>query len=115
METRPHTAPQAKPKMEGEFLCMDSRKIQVTPPVAAAIFVETQATPARPLAPKAEPPLNPNHPNQRMAVPRRMKDTDEALFSYYFLFPNTRVAARAENPEAIWTTLPPAKSKIPHF
>src|ERR1700761_5483533 len=41
-----------------------------TPPVAAATFVTRQAFTARAFAPRADPPLNPNQPIHKSAVPR---------------------------------------------
>lgn len=47
-----------------------TQSIQVRPPTEAARLVTMHAWTARKLAPRADPPLNPNHPNQRRTVPR---------------------------------------------
>ena len=48
----------------------DGHTIHMPNPVAAAIFVLVKAREARPPDDTAEPPLNPNQPNQSNAVPR---------------------------------------------
>ncbi len=52
-----------------------SRTHQTIPDRAAAIIEFQMAMIARKFAPKAEPPLKPNHPNHRMNVPRPTSDT----------------------------------------
>ncbi len=47
-----------------------SKIIQTVKLVAAEIWVLIIAIEAMPLAASAEPPLNPNQPNHRSAVPR---------------------------------------------
>lgn len=60
----------------------------------------------------ADPPLNPNHPNHKIAVP---KNTLLKLCGFHSLqftnpsrLPNTRACANPANPEAICTGVPPA-------
>src|SRR3990172_6113786 len=91
-------------------------KSQARAAVAAAVLVTTKALVARAPAPRALPALKPNQPNQRRPAPR----TDIPMLwasigsrPYPSLLPSTTAAARAETPELIWTTVPPAKSSAP--
>src|SRR3990172_315248 len=65
MATRPPTAPEARPRTVGLPECIHSTTIQARAATAVAVLVLMKAAPARPLAPRAEPALNPNQPNQR--------------------------------------------------
>ena len=67
---RPQTNPTHIPTAEGLPFRIQSTSIQLTPAAAAARFVTTSALTATPSAARALPALNPNQPNQRMAVPR---------------------------------------------
>ena len=66
-------------------------------------------------APRADPALNPNHPNHSSPVPRITYGTFAGLSITSFLLPKNIAPARAANPADICTTVPPAKSKIPQF
>src|SRR5687768_4198082 len=68
--TRPATAPDATPRVVALRSFIDSTRAQPTAPAAAPRFVARNAEAANPLAPRALPALNPNHPNHRMPVPR---------------------------------------------
>jgi hypothetical protein len=70
--TRAATAPEHQPTTLHRLVKTRSRKSQVNPPTDAAVFVAMQVMTALKFAPFAEPPLKPNHPNQRQAVPRTM-------------------------------------------
>jgi hypothetical protein len=67
--TRPETAPAASPSTLGCPWRSQEAVIQARPPIAAAVLVTTRALAARPFAPRALPPLNPNQPNQRRPAP----------------------------------------------
>src|SRR4030067_819575 len=93
-------------------------KVHVTKAAAAAICVTTKALVASPPDDRALPALNPNHPNQSRAAPMTtsvMLCGGMGSLLYPILFPITRAAARAEIPELMWTTVPPAKSSAPIF
>lgn len=62
-------APEQNPTALHFFSSLQSRRSQVKPPTDALRFVTMQAETARRLAERADPPLNPNHPNQRRTVP----------------------------------------------
>ena len=66
---------------------------------------------ARPLAARPDPPLNPIHPNQSNAAPKTAYPKLCGINDVSLLFPKTNATARAETPELICTTVPPAKSK----
>ena len=67
--TRPATAPEAPPSIDGLPLCNHSAKVQLNTAAAVAKNVFTKASAATPLASKAEPALKPNHPNHKMEAP----------------------------------------------
>jgi hypothetical protein len=80
------------------------------PPSAPAIIEFHTAITARRLAPSALPPLNPSQPNQRMNVPRTIRDT---LWGLKFMNslslrrPSTQEYARPPTPLPISTGPPP--------
>ena len=66
------------------------------------------------------PPLNPNHPNQRIKVPRTAKGkldpVNLPLFAFEYLpilGPNIKTAESAIHPPTEWTIVLPAKSINP--
>ena len=73
--TRPEMAPEHHPTIDHLRASLQSRMHQVAAPNIAAKLLFQQAITARRLAPKADPPLNPNHPNQRRVVPSVMRET----------------------------------------
>src|SRR6185437_4332245 len=69
MVPRPATAPEIMPSTDGLPRVHHSSATQVQAPALAARRVEPIAIAARPLAPSAEPPLNPNQPTHSRPVP----------------------------------------------
>ena len=69
MATKPQTLPEAKPRIVDFLRKIYYQTIHVIPEIAAAMFVFIHAIEASGLAVKADPPLNPNHPNHSKAVP----------------------------------------------
>src|SRR4029450_6055464 len=67
--TSPATAPLAAPSMVGFPEWFHSANNHASAAVAAAVLVVTNAFAARPLAFRALPALNPNHPTQSKAAP----------------------------------------------
>ena len=136
MATSPATAPLQNPTIENlpeSLVLLDdatySSMVPIAPPAQAAKCVEIQADTARRFAPSAEPPLNPNHPIQRNAVPRTTLTTLCGLYGLLsrslsaswsgfirkmvrFQLQKIEYASELEA-ELIWTTVPPAKSKTP--
>src|SRR5450756_3255503 len=97
--------------MVGLPVLIHSMDIQESMAAAAAVLVVRNAWMARPPELRAEPPLNPNQPNQSSAAPNRtngMLCGMAVLLS--FRFPNISAMTSPANPELMWTTVPPAKS-----
>jgi hypothetical protein len=95
-----------------------SSKTQVIPPNAAASMEFQMAIMARKFAPKAEPPLNPSHPNHKMNVPRLTIETLWGLkfrSSFLPLRPKTQASAKPPTPEPISTGPPPMMEKLLKF
>src|SRR5262252_1882514 len=67
--TRPATAPEAAPSIEGLPLISHSANIHESTAHAVARYVFMNASAAEPFASSAEPALNPNHPNHSSDAP----------------------------------------------
>src|SRR5688572_21402036 len=117
MATSPTTAPTQKPTTDGFFPLSTSKNIHDKPAVAAAVLVVKKAETAVALAPKAEPALKPNQPNQSKPVPINTYGILAGLWATFskctFLLFKTNAPARAAQPAEICTTVPPAKSRAP--
>src|SRR5216684_6320722 len=116
--TRPATAPAAAPSTLGCRLCHQLTVIQVSAAIEVAVFVTTKALVARLPAATALPALKPNQPNQSRQAPSTV--IVASCGSTFSLpkpsrLPSTSAATRAETPELIWTTVPPAKSSAPRL
>src|SRR3954451_6785836 len=68
--TSPATAPDGAPTVVARLCLIHSGISHPNTAAAVASWVATNADPARPFAASADPPLNPNHPNHRIAAPR---------------------------------------------
>src|SRR5438128_6691311 len=104
------------PSTLGLPLCSQLIVSQVSAAIAAAVLVTTKAETARPLAASAEPELKPNQPNQSKAAPRTVIVASCGSIgssSSPTRLPITIAATRAEKPDEMWTTVPPAKSSAP--
>ena len=118
MATSPATAPVTQPRTVGLPRCTHSMSAQERPVTAAAEWVVTKALAASPDAPSALPALKPNHPNQRSEPPSRVMGTlwgGKLAWGWPRRRPTMIAATRAETPELMWTTVPPAKSRAPFF
>ena len=82
---------------------------------AAAVFVTTNALAASPPAVSAEPALKPNQPNHRRPAPRTVIGTSWGSNPSPLTTrrPIRMATIRADTPELMWTTVPPAKSSAP--
>src|ERR671912_321041 len=67
--TRPATAPEAAPNIDGLPLIIHSANVHVSTAAAVANSVLTNAIAATPLASRLEPALNPNQPTHSIAAP----------------------------------------------
>src|SRR5918996_555358 len=86
------------------------------PAAAVATGGGANAEAATPFAPRADPALNPNQPNHRIAAPVMTIGTlcgTKASLPYPRRRPRYTMAARAAAPALMWTTVPPAKSSAP--
>src|SRR5262245_19879861 len=116
MHTRPATAPEAAPSTLGFPRVIHSIPAHDSVAAAAAKCVTQNALDAKPSEPSSLPALNPNHPNHSMAAPTtvyvRLCGGIGSL-PYPNRFPMTKAQIRAETPELMCTTVPPAKSSAP--
>src|SRR5688572_5552600 len=111
--TRPATMPEQKPSTLGFPRWKYSTMPHTKPAVAAARVVVAKALEAMASAPRAEPALNPYHPTQSMPVPtmqRTMLCGGIGSRPYPLRLPRIKQRIRADQPEDMCTTVPPAKS-----
>src|SRR5208283_2448132 len=116
MVARPAIDPVAAPNMVGLPRWSHSVTIQAIVAAEAAVWVATNAEAASVPDVRALPALKPNQPNQSSPAPstvngRLCGGMDSRRNP--FRLPMKRAAARAENPDVAWTTIPPAKSSTP--
>ena len=119
MVARPAIAPTQSPTIDGLPKRIHSMSTHTERAVDAAISELTAAYAAPPVDASAEPPLKPKQPNHRSAVPRPTKGMlcgvlSGSLPSIFARLPRTWTAASAEKPAVVCTTMPPAKSLMPH-
>src|SRR6185436_16061186 len=111
--TRPATAPEQKPRTLGLPLSTHSAMGQTKEAIAVARVVVVNALAAMPSAATALPALNPYQPTQSMPVPTMQRTM---LWGAMFSLPKPMRLPRmmqrisADQPDDMWTTVPPAKS-----
>src|SRR3954470_13782021 len=113
MTTRPATIPEQKPRTEALPRISHSSMAQTKPPTAAASVVVVKALEAMAAAPRAEPALKPYQPTQSMPVPTihsTMECGGIGSLPKPWRLPKIKQRTKADQPEVIWTTVPPAKS-----
>src|SRR5690606_41370768 len=102
------------PSADGFLPRAASNRIQARPAAAVAVLVVAKAEAARPFAARAEPALNPNHPNHSSPVPSNTKGILAGWLLLFIIWSFRRLrigaSARAAQPAAIWTTVPPVKA-----
>src|ERR1700730_9633206 len=117
MATSRATAPAAARTTLHLRLWSQLARTHVSVAAPAAVFVTSSALAAWPLAESADPALNPNQPNQRRPAPRTTRRMSCGAVDSFVLAttrgPMRRATTRAETPELMWTTVPPAKSSAP--
>ena len=114
--TRPATAPEAAPRVVAFPVSRFSRASQLIMPPTPDKCVARAALAARYPALSAEPALNPIQPNHKRPAPSKVSGRlcgAIITFGQPWRGPITRASARAEAPEQISTTVPPAKSSSP--
>ena len=77
-------------------------------PAQPASSVLLRTTWVRKFAPKAQPPLKPNHPKNRMPPPSITSGTLCGRSGRPLRGPSARARASAATPEFMWTAVPPA-------
>src|SRR5580765_5969214 len=111
--TRPATAPEQKPRMLGLPLTTHSVSAQTNEPTAVAIVVVMKAFAATPSAATALPALKPYQPTHSIPVPtiqRTMLWGGIGSLPKPSRFPRIKQRIKADHPEDMCTTVPPAKS-----
>src|ERR1700722_19193942 len=114
MATKPATDPEMPPSTLGLPLCIHSAAIQPNAAAAAPKCVATKALVASDDAAKALPALKPNQPTHSRQAPMKLSTRlcgFIATVGYPTRFPKYSAHTRAETPEVMCTTVPPAKSK----
>src|SRR6478735_6506493 len=87
--------------------------ITTRPATAAARVVVVKALEAIASAPRAEPALKPYQPTQSMPVPtiqRTIECGGIGSLPKPWRLPRIKQSTSADQPEVMWTTVPPAKS-----
>ncbi len=118
MATRPATAPEAPPSIEGLPLLIHSPKVQDSTAAQVASRVLTKASAAEPLASSAEPALKPNQPNHSSEAPTMVKVRlcgRRASRPKPIRLPNMKAPTRPATAALMCTTVPPAKSSAPFW
>src|SRR5262245_38960874 len=116
MQTNPATAPEAAPNTLGFPRVNHSIAAQDSAPAAAAKCVTQKALAARPSDASSLPALKPNQPTHSMAAPSTVYVKlcgGIGSLPYPSRLPITRAQIKADTPELMCTTVPPAKSKAP--
>ncbi|MNR27346.1 hypothetical protein D3C85_1446170 [compost metagenome] len=111
--TNPTTAPIQAPIADSLCPIILSMNTHVIEATAAATVVVPSACVARPLAPMADPALNPNQPNHNNPVPNSTYVIRAGVGFGDLRFPRNIAPASAAHPALMCTTVPPAKSNTP--
>src|SRR5688572_19010585 len=117
MATRPATAPEAAPSMEGLPFRTHSASVHVSTAQAVARNVLMNASTAELPASSAEPALKPNQPNHSSDAPIMVMGRlcgVSASRPKPMRLPTTYAPTRPATPALMCTTVPPAKSSAPH-
>src|SRR6266481_5065289 len=111
--TYPATAPEQKPSMLGLPLTIHSAIGQTKEATAVAIVVVVKALAAMPSAATALPALKPYQPTHNIPVPimqSTMLCGGMGSLPKPCRFPRIKQSISADQPDDMWTTVPPAKS-----
>src|SRR5882672_866182 len=109
--TRPATAPEIAPSALAFPFLIHSATLHATAAPAAPKCVATNALEASPLADSALPALNQNHPTHNKHAPIKLSTKLCGCFGNPVRLPTYSAQTRADTPDEICTTVPPAKSK----
>ena len=113
MATRPATAPAIKPRAPTRPAWRYWTTAQAAIPNRDAITDVDSALIAVPSAANPDPPLNPIHPIHSSRNPMNVIGTLwERIDTFSDLRPRKATRANPEAPAHMWTTVPPAKSRV---
>src|SRR5262245_18208240 len=113
MTTRPATAPEQNPRTVGLPRVIHARAGHTATAMAAAMVVEVKAAAATPSEATALPALKPYQPTHSMPVPTIVRVRlcgRNARLPKPVRLPRMRQRISADQPDDMWTTVPPAKS-----
>src|SRR5580692_109949 len=116
--TSPATAPEIAPSALARPFLSHSAALQLMAAAAVAKCVATNALVARELAARALPALNPNHPTHSKHAPTKLRVKlcgGMGCLGKPTRLPRYKAHTNAETPELMWTTVPPAKSRVGNF
>src|SRR6266851_10082952 len=116
--TSPATAPEIAPSALARPFLIHSAALQLSAAAAAAKCVATKALVAKGLEARALPALKPNHPTHNKHAPIKLSTKlcgGMGCFGKPVLLPRYRAQTRADTPELMCTTVPPAKSSVGNF
>src|SRR5438034_6595815 len=111
--TRPATAPEQNPSTLGLPLSNHSAIGQTNEAIAVASVVVVKALAATPSAATALPALKPYQPTHNIPVPTIVSTRlcgRKARWPKPLRLPRIRQSTSADQPDDMWTTVPPAKS-----
>src|SRR6201987_2462750 len=112
--TNPATAPEIAPNALAFPFLNHSATLQPIAAAAAPRCVATNAPAPNPFAASALPALNPNHPTHNKHAPIKLSTRlcgGIGCLGKPIRLPRYSAHTRAETPEEMWTTVPPAKSR----
>src|ERR1700745_352511 len=118
MATSPATAPEIAPRALARPFLTHSAALQARAAGAAPKCVATKALDAKEPAARALPALKPNHPTHSKHAPMKLSTRlcgGMGCLGYPVRLQRYSAQPRAETPEEIWTTVPPAKSSVGNF
>src|SRR5450432_4067726 len=118
MATNPATAPDIAPRALARPFLSHSARLQLMAAAAVAKWVAMNALVASELAASALPALNPNQPTHSKHAPTKLSTRlcgGIGCLGKPVRLPKYNAHTKAETPELMCTTVPPAKSKVGNF
>src|ERR1700730_1265789 len=116
--TNTATAPEIAPSALARPFLTHSATLQLNAAAAAAKCVATNALVASGLEAKALPALNPNHPTHNKHAPIKLRTKlcgGMGCLGNPVRLPKYNAHTKADTPELMCTTVPPAKSRVGNF
>src|SRR3954453_4986422 len=113
--TSPATAPEIAPSALGRPFLIHSAKLQLSAAAAVAKCVAMKALVANAFDASALPALKPNHPTQSRQAPMKLRTKlcgGMGCLGNPVRLPRYSAQTKADTPELMCTTVPPAKSRV---